>query len=777
MKNITILVVTLLMLATPGYGQQLTQTIRGSVIDIDTNEPLIGAEVYVLEIQPTIGTVTDIDGNFELINVPVGRRTLSCQYVGYSIYTRDNIQLNSAKEYYLEIKLKSGVEMETVVVKAYDRNTTVNDIVVSSTRRLDPEELQYHAATANDPSRLVMGFPGVQPSRDTRSDIVIRGNSSVGLLWRLEGIDIPNPNHFARKGSSGGGITIFSASMLGSSDFSVGAFPAEYGNSFSGVFDMNFREGNKRNRETSFRAGILGLDIATEGPIKKDQSSYLANFRYSTLGILNSAGIHLVGPRTDNSFYDLSFKVHHKNKNTQWSLWGIGGKSTETFRPEDGEWKTFSDAYTYEFTTDMGAVGTSLKHLIDNKSYLQANLAVMGQQINWQDDSLNVEQIRTTINKEKYVNNRVSLSTFYKRTFSPKLNLKVGAFLSRIMYNFNQQRLLDLETTLQTLIDGQGSTNLIQPYVQFSYRPTNALTINFGAHSLFFTLNNTSAVEPRLNMKYQINNSTSVAASLGIHSRIVPLGSYFTIVDGEYPNMDLDLILARHAVLAFEKSFGKDMRFHAEFYYQTLRNVPISPDPDSKYWLLNDIIGYAQEGLISEGKGQNIGIDMTIEKFFSQGAFFVLSGSAFNSTYQIPNDPTRYNTQYDGRFSGTFTGGNTWKLNDNTSIEGGLKMIFNGGNPIRPIAAGYESKDGLDPVWDNTRGYIDRVTYYFRPDLRIALRKNMKKSAYWLALDIQNFINRRNVDFLDHEFDSEVGRWVNRKQGPLTPIITFQLDF
>jgi hypothetical protein len=357
--------------------QELTQTIRGHVFDSDTKEPLIGAEVSILGSEPFIVTYTDDNGNYVLPKVPIGRQVVQCSYLGYGVFIRDNIQIVSVREYVLDIPLKAGINLEEIVIGAFQRNEAVNELFLASVRRIDPEELQYHAATAFDPGRLVMGFPGVQPSRDSRSDIVVRGNSSAGVLWRLEGIDIPNPNHFARRGSSGGGITIFSASLLGSSDFSTGAFPAEYGNAFAGVFDMKFRNGNMHKREHTFRAGLLGLDLATEGPIKEGKSSYLANFRYSTLGILNAAGIYLVGPRTDNNFQDFSFKIFNKGRRTQFSLWGIGGNSREFFRPNAMPWSTYSDYTSYSFNTQMGVLGTSWTLLLDSKSYFQINAALM----------------------------------------------------------------------------------------------------------------------------------------------------------------------------------------------------------------------------------------------------------------------------------------------------------------------------------------------------------------------------------------------------------------
>ncbi len=779
MKKSLKLFILLSVLSSGALHAQLTQTIRGTVVDVDTREPLIGANVYVADVEDTnIGTVTDIDGKFILNNVPVGRRTIKCGYVGYTEFIRDNIQVNSAKEYILDIELKEGIQAAEVVVKAYTRNDAVNELAVMSVRRLDPEELQYHAATANDPSRLVMGFPGVQPSRDTRADVVIRGNSSAGLLWRLNGIDIPNPNHFARRGTSGGGITIFSASMLGSSDFSVGAFPAEYGNAFSGVFDMNFRNGNMYNREHTFKAGLLGLDIASEGPIKKEKSSYLANFRYSTLGILNQMGIHLVGPRTDNNFYDLSFNLHHKGKKANFNLWGMAGNSIEYFRPAEGDEprEIFDDSYTYNFATNVGALGASMNYIIDSKSYIRVNAAIMGQRVVISDDTLNTAGTETaTLNYDDYTNNRISLSTFYKRTFSPKLNMKVGGLVSNLGYKFILRE-WDFDAQQQNeIINNDGNTLLAQPYLQFSYRPTEKLTLNAGVHSIFLALNNTNSIEPRASLKYQFNEKASFALAYGLHGRMLPLGTYFTEVNGQMPNADLEMIKAHHFVAAYDQTLGDNYRIHLETYYQTLNNVPVNTA--EKYWMLNDIQGFATEALVNEGTGQNVGLDLYLERFFSEGLFFVVSGSVFNSTFQLPNDATVYNTRYNSRVAGTFTGGKMFQLNENTTLETGMKLLFNGGMPITPLLAGSENADGFEPVLDHSQPFSDKIDPYFRPDVRIALRKNRKNFAYWLALDIQNVINRRNMDSLNYVFDRELDSWTNRRQSPLTPILSFQIDF
>ena len=361
---------------------QPKQTIRGSVIDKDTRQTLAGATLIIADVQPVMGTSSDENGNFSIKNVPVGRHKIVCSYLGFSPFESDNIILNSAKELVLNIELiELPVEQEEVVVKAFRGagNRALNEAAVVSTRSFSAEETQRSAASASDPARMAMGFPGVQANRDSRSDIVIRGNSGMGLLWRLEGIDIPNPNHFARIGSSGGGLTVFSTSMLANSDFSTGAYPAEYGNSFSGVFDMKFRHGNQETTERTAKIGLLGLEYSQEGPMsKKSKASYLVNYRYSTLGILNSLGLHLVGPRTDNRFQDLSFNLYFPSKNGKSivTLFGIGGLSKE--KEKAGLLTTYSERHAYNFNTNMGAVGLTHFYLLDEKSYLKTTVAQIG---------------------------------------------------------------------------------------------------------------------------------------------------------------------------------------------------------------------------------------------------------------------------------------------------------------------------------------------------------------------------------------------------------------
>lgn len=774
---------TILLFALPMFllaQSSATQVIRGQVTDKDTGQPLIGATISIADSDPLIGTVTDVDGNFRLAEVPVGRVRVLCSYVGYESFASDNIIVNSAKEVVIDMGLvAAGITTEEVVVTAFQfANEPLNAASLVSTRSFSVDETQRYAASANDPGRMAQGFPGVQPTRDSRSDIIIRGNSGIGMLWRLEGIDIVNPHHFARRGSSGGGITVFSVSMLGNSDFSTGAFPAEYGNAFSGVFDVHLRRGNREQREYSFRAGILGLDLSTEGPIKKGGASYLVNYRYSTLGLLNQMGIYLVNPRTDNIFQDLSFKLHFPSKNNKSSLsiWGIGGLSSEYEREADdlSAESTFGEKFTRDFDTDMGAVGATYNYLLDEKSYLRISAAAMGQRVTFSNDTVSLEGVHTTLNDEAFDDIRYVFTSFYNRKLNDRVTMKLGAFWNNLNYDLFHEDLITPTESIRWL-EENGSTNLIQPYLQFRLRPAPRWTINAGLHAMFLTLNNTSSIEPRLGMQYQLSTRSNFSLAYGLHSRMVPIGTYFTVVNGLQPNLDLELIKSHHFVAAFDQMIGQGARLKFEAYYQRLFDVPVGAEAGSPYSILNEVDGYATQALVSEGEGRNVGLDLTFEKAFQDQTFFLLAGSVFNSTYSNV-DGTFYDTRYNSNYTLTFLGGKEFTQKNNATLQTSIKLLFNGGGRITPLLAGVTA-DGQTPPYDWSRPYAERISPYFRPDIRVAYRKDNPNSAWTLSLDIQNAIGRRNEDNIERVFDPDTGVWTDRIQSGLTPILSFQVDW
>jgi CarboxypepD_reg-like domain len=758
-----------------------TQVIRGSIIDKDTREPLIGAVVKIVNSSPVVGAATDSEGQFVLAAVPLGRCQLQCSYLGYSDWMSDPLIVNSTREITLAIEMLSvaieGQEVQ-IVVKKFG-NEPLNELSILSARSFSADETQRYAASANDPGRMAQGFPGVQPSRDNRSDIVVRGNSGIGLLWRLEGIDIPNPNHFARRGSSGGGITVFSVSMLGNSDFSTGAFPAEYGNAYSGVFDIRLRKGNVEKRQYTFRAGLLGLDFSTEGPFKKGgRASYLFNYRYSTLGILNKMGLYLVGERVNNTFQDLSFNLNFPSKNgaNSLSVWGIGGLSSEIESPvqDTAEWDQYTDYLGGDFITNMGALGATFTQVIGENAYMKTSVAVMGQDVLFTDDTFSRSDIRQkfSTNVEDYREGRGVLSSFYNRKMNDRLTFRVGGFANLIRYNLSRETLMD-----STDIQAKGQTFLLQPYAQLRIRGSERLSINLGVHAMWLALNQQHSVEPRVGIKYQLNEQQSVSLAWGVHSRMLPIGNYFTRINGVEVNRDANFVRAQHWVVGYDLLPGRSLRLHIEGYYQRFWDVPVAQRSGSSWSILNTIDGFAREQLINEGSGQNMGIDLTIEQSFRRGAFFLFGTSISRSRY-TDAEGREFPTAFDSGLSATFQGGKEWNLKRDATLQIGTKLIYNGGQRLTPLLTGQVvSRYSRNPLLDESQAFSERVAAYFRPDLRIAYRKNKVRSAWQIALDIQNVANRRNLDALTREYDPDTNSWVYRQQSGLTPILSFQIDF
>jgi hypothetical protein len=769
----------LLILCLSGQAQTLVQTIRGVVRDKDNLRLLEGASITVLGTARDLHAVSDSSGRFVLSNVPVGRVRLECSYVGYQPYSSDDILITAAKQPELVIDMEEArPQQEAVVVRALrNPKQPVNRYTQVSGRSFSPEETQRSAASANDPSRMALGFPGVQATRDTRSDIIIRGNNPVGMQWRLEGIDIPNPNHFARKGSSGGGITIFSLSMLDVSDFLTGAMPAEYGDALSGVFDMHLRKGNNQRTEHSLKAGMIGLDYSTEGPITKGRSSYLANYRYSTLGLLNSLGLNLVGERENNTFQDLSFNLAFANrKNTaQWNVWGIGGYSKETMEEVQDtlEWQQYDDYAVYDFRTRMGAIGIGNTTTLSARSFLTSSLVLTGQRVTFADDTLSRKKQPFTVNDERYDNSRLSFTTSFNHKFSAAASMKTGLFASLVGYGLRQDEFDYDNKVFQNTIDGSGSTVLLQPYWQMSLKPGKRLTVNPGLHVLHLALNHKTTVDPRLSVQYRFNPKRSVSLAYGLHSKTVPLGSYF-FKPPVYPNRSLEMMRAHHLIAAYDELLGKGWRLHAEAYYQRLFQIPVVNQESRTFWLLNELEGYAREALVSKGKGTNKGVDLSAEKFFDKGLFMLASFSLFRSTYEPLNGNT-YSTRFNSQTSGSWMGAKEWKLKGNRVFQLGWKMVYNGGLPLTPLAEVPSSS--REPMLDESRPYSERVPAYFRIDSRFALRKDRPNRSWQLALDVQNMLGLKNTDGLSRRYDPSVNQWVFKQQSGLVPVLSYQIDF
>ena len=759
-------------------AQEPFQKIKGVVIDNVSKEVLIGAHVRVLDLDEITGTITDHNGEYELHDIPLGRIRLQCDYLGYQTYISSSLIVNSAKELFIEIEMEEvSFQTNEVIIRAktIDKKAQ-NTMAILSARSFSVEETERYAGSIADPSRMAVSFAGVQSTNDLDNDIVVRGNSSTGVLWRLEGIDIPNPNHFARRGSSGGGIGIFSVNMLSNSDFIFGALPAEYGNTISSVFDMKFRKGNREKNEYAIRAGIIGLDFMSEGPLKKGKSSYIINYRYSTLGILNEAGIHLVNENTDNTFTDLSFHLNFPSENNKniFQLWGIGGYSSEIHHtvPEVEDWKEFDNLTHTDFKTSMGVIGANYTHLINDKSYLKLRMAIMGDHITHNKDTVDLNFQRGYLLREKYYTTRITNTIEYVKKVNPVFQYELGAKSHILGYELTfaeNDRVLKSDVTYLDQDTGLIGDIVLESYLQGSWKASDRLQLNGGLHFMHTGLNESSSIGPRIALDYHLNPKSNLSFAYGLHSQALPIGAYFIHEN----NIRLPFLKSHQWISSYSSHFLDKYKFTIEVYYQRLSDVPIAKDNEIHYWMLNDLVGYPKYELIQEGKGRNYGVDITIERFFDRGFFFIVAGSIYRSEYSL--DGTNYfSSRYDGRFNTSLMFGKEFEYKNGNAFQLGFRNLIYGGQRY-PSANEDISKDIRERYEDPASALHEQNKTYWRSDLRLAYRKNHPSYSWSLSLDVQNLLNIKNTrgeiwNFTTQELEP-------RYQAGIVPVINFQVDF
>ncbi len=685
----------------------LTQTVRGQVFDKDSKTTLPFATVHILGTDPAVGTTTDVDGVFIINNVPVGRYTIKVSFVGYADAYIPEILLGSAKEAVVTVELSEQVQSLREITIRGTNGEPVNEMAIVNAKPFNAEETARYAATIGDPARMAQVFAGVSGTDDASNEIVIRGNSPNWLLWRLEGVEIPSPNHFAEEGYSSGAVSILSVNMLGSSDFYTGAFPAEYGNALSGVFDINLRNGNNKENEFTFQAGVLGIDLSAEGPFKKGyDGSFLFNYRYSTLSLLNDMNIQ-VSENTISDYQDLSFKINLPTKKAgTFSLWGIGGLSSsdEQYAPDSVEY--YDDGYIDDTKAGMYAAGLSHTIFTDKQSYIHTVISSSSSY-----SSQNFEEMDSFGNFngtffDELENRAFRISSYYNRKISSRLALRAGLILNKLNYKYYTRSREDSTQAWNTYLDSDGKTNLYQGYVQSKYKFSDNLIFTAGLNYQHFALSNDNSIEPRLGLAVILPNEQKLGFGYGKHSKHEKLPVY--LVENEQPdgsvnmpNTSLQMSRAHHFIASYEKMIGKDVLFKTEAYYQYIGNLPVPTNPD-KYW--SPIFGglLPDDTLANIGKGRNYGLEFTIQKFFSKGYYFLFTSSLFDSKYK-PADGKWHDTRYNINYINNFVGGKEFKWGDNRMVGLNAKMIWSGGKRQTPIDLDASTEGGGSCCTNGTR--------------------------------------------------------------------------
>lgn len=786
------------------YAQQVTQTVRGIIVDKESNAPLEGVAVYALKDSAVLSSyMSGPDGSFRLEKIPVGRVNVVASYIGYKRVYLPNILVNSGKEAVLNIEMESAVETkQEVEVVAGRKGETINEMAVLSARAFSVEETERYAGSRGDPARMASNYAGVSGTDDSRNDLVIRGNSPFGLLYRVDNVVIPNPNHFAVAGATGGSVGILNNRMLTTSDFLTGAFPAEFGNAVAGVFDIRLKSGNNERHEYTVQLGMLGAEVFGEGPIsKKNKSSYIFNYRYATLEGLVKLGID-IGTDAIPKYQDLQFKMNFPMKNgDNLSLFGIGGWSQINFitstrlKPEARDIYASKDQDEY-FRAALGMLGVTYTHRVNDHEYSKTSLAISTQYnrnhfnrvIRHVDSTTGNFVVDTMYRKLEYyfVNTRYTLSYLRNNKISSRSAIRYGIVTEMYQPKFIDSNLLEPAfnvnvsefTWVSRLRGNHGIHLLFQPFAQWKYSINEKLSTVVGLHAQYFTLNHRWSVEPRFSIKWQFKPNQSLAFGTGLHSQLLPVYQYFLVDKNNYAyNRKLDFMRSFHVVLGYDVFFKHDIRIKAEAYFQQLWGLPVDTFASS-YNMLNEGSGFDRffpGKLQSTGLGRNMGVEVTLEKFFTHNWFLMFSGSVYDSKLQ-GSDKKYYNSSFNGNYILNLLGTKEFKWGKKrlNTIGIGGKITFGGGQRYTPYDTTL-SKMYEDPVVTDSLRNMNQFKPYFRFDIKLNYRCNTKRFTHEVGIDLVNVTMQKNILRLQYVSPENPANEVY--QLGFLPLFYYRLDF
>ena len=666
--------------------------------------------------------------------------------------------VSSGKETILDIQLEESIAEIGEVTVQFKKNGLNNELTSVSGRSFSMEEVNRYAGGRSDPARLAANFAGVSSPDDTRNDLVIRGNSPVGVLWRIEGLNISNPNHFSTIGTTGGPVSAINTNLLRNSDFMTSAFPAEYGNANAGVFDLGLRNGNSEKREYTFQFGVLtGLELVTEGPIKKDNaSSYLVAYRYGFSSVAQSIGLP-IGTAATPYYQDLSFKINSGNtKIGKFTFFGIGALSRIDFthdKVDSTDLFAIPNRDSY-FTSEIGLLGVKHVIRINEKSFLNTVIGVNYAGSSYLQDSLNPveEPIRTIDNLTKRAN--FTLNSSFNSKISAKFFIKTGIIAELLSIKLNYRNRENSVEWIEYWNTNQ-KTGLIQAYVHSKYNFTNELTLNLGLHTQFLTLNNSCAIEPRVGVKYQFSKSSTLSFGYGMHSQMQPLDAYFfqsfdSEGNAQLLNRGMDFSRSQQLVMGYEILPFKSWRFKTEIYYQYLSKVPVQKNSTS-YSMLNagaTFFPNDKTDLVNAGTGENYGVELTIERFFSKGFYGLITGSLYESKY-VASDGIKRNTAFNGRYVYNVLIGKEFKVGKGkrNAIALDVKFTHAGGRYYTPINLELSQLVQFQVNKGDVYAYSEKYSDFMRLDVKLGYTMNSKKrkiSQSW-SFDINNVTNRKNI--------------------------------
>jgi hypothetical protein len=755
---------------------QAVQTIRGQVCDVASGEPMIGVTITV-ENGTTMATVSDLDGNFEIKNVPVGRHSVRASYIGYEPVLLKEQLVSSGKELVLTLRMRESVsELGEVVVKPrVNKQQPLNEMAQVGARMFSVEEASRYAGGMADPARTASMFAGVATGGATNG-ISIHGNSPQMLQWRVEGVEVPNPNHFAEITEAGGGVfTSLNGTVLANSDFLTGAMPAEFGNALSGAFDMKMRVGNNTKHEHAVQVGTLGVDFASEGPLGKNtKASYLVNYRYSFLEIAKK--LHAINMEHETLDYqDLSFKFNiPTSKAGTFAVWFTGLiDNYESNATDPSEWETLWDSNDSWSRQRSCALGLNHTYRFKTGGTLHSSLAFTGAYRKLGVDDYDEQMTLMPDMRGRNSQWNVIISTQHQHKFSSRYTMQNGFEHQHLDFNTWMDYIKVVGGPLYRVYESEGNTGLTRLYTNHKVALSSRLSAVAGVNVMWFNLNNQWLVEPRVSFQYKTSPSSTISIAYALNSRKETTDTYFVV--GGY-NQDLGLTRSHHISASFAQRLGENAMLKIEPYWQWLFDVPV--EQGSTYSILNHNLFYQDRALVNEGAGRNYGVDFTLERYLKDGFYGMITATLFKSEYRDAQGQWHH-TRHDRGYITNILGGKEWMVGRGRKNVFGLngRLTMMGGDRYTPMAPGttYDDvakrpdraipQDGSDPF---SQQMSMNVGYAFSVKYTI----NKRHTSHHFILE---YLQMRS--FQGQTFDIRTHNLVDKFTSLTFPNIAYRVEF
>ncbi|MCC2547663.1 TonB-dependent receptor [Hymenobacter sp. BT175] len=756
----------ILLLTTRLATAQLVQPLTGRVTTA-AGRPVAGANVVLLGGPQPVQTATDSLGHYSLPGVAPGRYRLEVRSLGFQSYLEPELAVESSKAVYRQVVLTPAV------VELAEVRVAAPDALDLHQRAFTVEQTQRFPATFFDPARLVLSQPGVTQANDQGNHVVLHGLSPQGIQWRLEGLPILNPNHLSNAGvrsdraaPSGGGVNMLSGQLMANSAFRAGALGSRFGNAVSGVFDINLRPGSFSQREHTLQASLLGIDLATEGPLGAGNSSYLVNYRYSTVGLLGQLGVDFGGESI--RYQDVSAHLRFdKTPLGQLSLFVLAGNDANELRPGADSllWERDKDRQRIDFRSDLAVVGLTQSApagvgVWQNGAALSLLRADRSQQ--W----LGPRQPVLNNSRDRQRARQLSAYSRYLLPVGGSAQLEAGLQLQAQRGEEQWTELLGRDEERAAV-----AYTLLQPYAQLEWTLHPTLTLHSGLRLsvLLQTLGRQVSPEPYAQLVWHPSPAHRLLLSYSRQSQVLTNRQQAVLQSREAG--PADLVGSQYASLGWAFQVRPELSLSAELFYQGLSGLPANArDVWWNYLSEPDLVATGR------GKARSAGLDLGLQRRFQGGLYFQLGSSVFDARYAGTDGQLR-NSPFNSRWAGSLTGGKEWTRDRPAGqrVWGlSLRAHSRGGYYYSAIdealsrQTGVESETRLAP-------YQERLPAYASLDLRVShTRRKPGYSRLW-SLDIQNITGTPNVGW--YYYDFLLQRQARQFQVGIIPVLAYRIQF